>query len=220
MISKFNWWLAVLAGCAIIFGALAYFEFEYGDLRNVTMGGEYGQVIIGEPDAWGIARLAGIAVVACYLVAPKFSAQTTAVILYSVLWGVAFVFRLIAMAIIKFRDWREVRQVRDMVGSLNRVHPAARMDVAEMRARLGVIRPREPAPEAADAPMPQDAEFDYESAVAASLDDAGPAPVGVAVAEPEVEEEEVRLRRPGRRRAGQPGRPLRRGRRGRNRRGR
>ena len=98
LVSKFNWWLAVVVAGAITFGSMAFFSFEYGVLRDVTMGGEAGVLIIGEQDRWGIARLSGMALLACYLVAPRFSLQTTLIALFSVLWSITLIFRVIFAA--------------------------------------------------------------------------------------------------------------------------
>ena len=192
LVSKFNWWLAVVVAGAITFGSMAFFSFEYGVLRDVTMGGEAGVLIIGEQDRWGIARLSGMALVACYLVAPRFSLQTTLIALFSVLWSMTLIFRVMFAAFGKIRDRYEDRQVRRMVGSLNRVNPN-RVNVSEMWPRLGMIRPREAQP--IEAPPPE--ELNYEAAIADSLVMAEPvpAPTGVAVADidenEEYEEEEV-----------------------------
>ena len=80
----------------------------------------------------------------------------------------------------KIRDRYEDRQVRRMVGSLNRVNPN-RVNVSEMWPRLGMIRPREAQP--IEAPPPE--ELNYEAAIADSLVMAEPvhAPTGVAVAD-------------------------------------
>ncbi len=189
LVSKFNWWLAVVVAGAITFGSMAFFSFEYGVLRDVTMGGEAGVLIIGDQDRWGIARLCGMAVVACYLIAPRFSLQSTLIALFSVLWSIALIFRVIFASFGRIREWYDDRQVRRMVGSLNRVNPN-RVNVSEMWPRLGVIRPRETQP--AEAPPP--AELDYESAIADSLVMAEPAPVtastGTALAELEEDEED------------------------------
>ena len=192
LVSKFNWWLAVVVAGAITFGSMAFFSFEYGVLRDVTMGGEAGVLIIGEQDRWGIARLSGMALLACYLVAPRFSLQTTLIALFSVLWSITLIFRVMFAAFGKIRDRYEDRQVRRMVGSLNRVNPN-RVNVSEMWPRLGMIRPRESQP--IEAPPPE--ELNYEAAIADSLVMAEPvpAPTGVAVADidenKEYEEEEV-----------------------------
>ena len=180
LVSKFNWWLAVVVAGAITFGSMAFFSFEYGVLRDVTMGGEAGVLIIGEQDRWGIARLSGMALVACYLVAPRFSLQTTLIALFSVLWSISLIFRVMFAAFGKIRDRYEDRQVRRMVGSLNRVNPN-RVNVSEMWPRLGMIRPREAQP--IEAPPPE--ELNYEAAIADSLVMAEPvhAPTGVAVAD-------------------------------------
>ena len=186
LVSKFNWWLAVVVAGAITFGSMAFFSFEYGVLRDVTMGGETGVLIIGEQDRWGIARLSGMALLACYLVAPRFSLQTTLIALFSMLWSITLIFRVIFAAFGTIRDRYEDRQVRRMVGSLNRVNPN-RVNVSEMWPRLGMIRPRETQP--TEAPPPE--ELNYEAAIADSLVMAEPvpAPTGVAVADiDEVEE--------------------------------
>ena len=186
LVSKFNWWLAVVVAGAITFGSMAFFSFEYGVLRDVTMGGEAGVLIIGEQDRWGIARLSGMALVACYLVAPRFSLQTTLIALFSVLWSITLIFRVMFAAFSKIRDRYEDRQVRRMVGSLNRVNPN-RVNVSEMWPRLGMIRPREAQP--IEAPPPE--ELNYEAAIADSLVMAEPvpAPTGVAVADIDENEE-------------------------------
>ena len=186
LVSKFNWWLAVVVAGAITFGSMAFFSFEYGVLRDVTMGGEAGVLIIGEQDRWGIARLSGMALVACYLVAPRFSLQTTLIALFSVLWSMTLIFRVMFAAFGKIRDRYEDRQVRRMVGSLNRVNPN-RVNVSEMWPRLGMIRPREAQP--IEAPPPE--ELNYEAAIADSLVMAEPvpAPTGVAVADIDENEE-------------------------------
>ena len=186
LVSKFNWWLAVVVAGAITFGSMAFFSFEYGVLRDVTMGGEAGVLIIGEQDRWGIARLSGMALVACYLVAPRFSLQTTLIALFSVLWSMTLIFRVMFAAFGKIRDRYEDRQVRRMVGSLNRVNPN-RVNVSEMWPRLGMIRPREAQP--IEAPPPE--ELNYEAAIADSLVMAEPvpAPTGVAVADIDEKEE-------------------------------
>ena len=186
LVSKFNWWLAVVVAGAITFGSMAFFSFEYGVLRDVTMGGEAGVLIIGEQDRWGIARLSGMALVACYLVAPRFSLQTTLIALFSVLWSITLIFRVMFAAFGKIRDRYEDRQVRRMVGSLNRVNPN-RVNVSEMWPRLGMIRPREAQP--IEAPPPE--ELNYEAAIADSLVMAEPvpAPTGVAVADIDENEE-------------------------------
>ena len=186
LVSKFNWWLAVVVAGAITFGSMAFFSFEYGVLRDVTMGGEAGVLIIGEQDRWGIARLSGMALVACYLVAPRFSLQTTLIALFSVLWSITLIFRVMFTAFSKIRDRYEDRQVRRMVGSLNRVNPN-RVNVSEMWPRLGMIRPREAQP--IEAPPPE--ELNYEAAIADSLVMAEPvpAPTGVAVADIDENEE-------------------------------
>ena len=186
LVSKFNWWLALVVAGAITFGSMAFFSFEYGVLRDVTMGGETGVLIIGEQDRWGIARLSGMALLACYLVAPRFSLQTTLIALFSMLWSITLIFRVIFAAFGTIRDRYEDRQVRRMVGSLNRVNPN-RVNVSEMWPRLGMIRPRETQP--TEAPPPE--ELNYEAAIADSLVMAEPvpAPTGVAVADiDEVEE--------------------------------
>ena len=183
LISKFNWWLAAGTAGAITFGIMAFFSFEYGSLRDVTMGGGFGVAIIGEANVWGIARLVGMALLACYLVAPRFSLQSTLIALFSLLWSIALIFRLVGASFSKFRDWRESRQIHGMVTSLNRVNPN-RVNLSEMWPRLGAMRPpSEPEPAVA----PQHEEFDYEAAIAESLVMAEPAPAstGVAVAEPE-----------------------------------
>ncbi len=186
LVSKFNWWLAVVVAGTITFGSMAFFSFEYGVLRDVTMGGEAGVLIIGEQDRWGIARLSGMALVACYLVAPRFSLQTTLIALFSVLWSITLIFRVTFAAFGKIRDRYEDRQVRRMVGSLNRVNPN-RVNVSEMWPRLGMIRPREAQP--IEAPPPE--ELNYEAAIADSLVMAEPvpAPTGVAVADIDENEE-------------------------------
>ena len=186
LVSKFNWWLAVVVAGAITFGSMAFFSFEYGVLRDVTMGGEAGVLIIGEQDRWGIARLSGMALLACYLVAPRFSLQTTLIALFSVLWSITLIFRVMFAAFGKIRDRYEDRQVRRMVGSLNRVNPN-RVNVSEMWPRLGMIRPREAQP--IEAPPPK--ELNYEAAIADSLVMAEPvpAPTGVAVADIDENEE-------------------------------
>ena len=186
LVSKFNWWLAVVVAGAITFGSMAFFSFEYGVLRDVTMGGEAGVLIIGEQDRWGIARLSGMALVACYLVAPRFSLQTTLIALFSVLWSITLIFRVMFAAFGKIRERYEDRQVRRMVGSLNRVNPN-RVNVSEMWPRLGMIRPREAQP--IEAPPPE--ELNYEAAIADSLVMAEPvhAPTGVAMADIDENEE-------------------------------
>ena len=186
LVSKFNWWLAVVVAGAITFGSMAFFSFEYGVLRDVTMGGETGVLIIGEQDRWGIARLSGMTLLACYLVAPRFSLQTTLIALFSVLWSITLIFRVIFAAFGTIRDRYEDRQVRRMVGSLNRVNPN-RVNVSEMWPRLGMIRPREAQP--IEAPPPE--ELNYEAAIADSLVMAEPvpAPTGVAVADIDENEE-------------------------------
>ena len=186
LVSKFNWWLAVVVAGAITFGSMAFFSFEYGVLRDVTMGGEAGVLIIGEQDRWGIARLSGMALVACYLIAPRFSLQTTLIALFSVLWSITLIFRVMFAAFGKIRDWQEDRQVRRMVGTLNRVNPN-RVNVSEMWPRLGMIRPREAQPTEALPPE----ELNYEAAIADSLVMAEPvpAPTGVAVADIDEKEE-------------------------------
>ena len=184
LLVKFNWWLAAVTAGAITFGCMAFFSYEYGVLRDVTMGGEVGVAIIGDQDRWGIARLGGMALFACYLIVPKFSLQATLVALLSLVWSIALIFRLMGASFSRIRDWYEARQIRSMVVSLNRVSPP-RLNVSEMWPRMGLVRPRAEAPEE---PAPSE-EFNYESAVAESLVMAEPAPPRASVVPADLEEE-------------------------------
>ena len=197
LLSKFNWWLAVLTVGAILFGVMAFFEFEYANLRDLTMGGAVGDAIIGDTDRWGIARLSTLALLACALVAPRFSYQAALMAIFSVLWVFVFLFRLTGVLVEKFRDWYDSRQVRGMVSSLNRISPP-RMSPSEMWPRLAMVPPRpQPREELADSAQPQEPEeteeFNYESAIVDSLVDSPPASgsAGAAVADiEEIEEDE------------------------------
>ncbi len=200
LLFKFNWWLAVVTAGAIVFGIMAFFEFEYASLRDLTMGGAVGDAIIGDTDRWGIARLSAMALLACALIAPRFSYQAALIAVFSVLWVFVFLFRLTGVLVDKFRDWYDSRQVRGMVSSLNRISPP-RMSPSEMWPRLAMVPPRpQPREELHDPAQPQDPEateeFNYEAAIVDSLVDSAPAPgpAGTAVAdleEPEEDEEDL-----------------------------
>ena len=200
LLSKFNWWLAVLTAGAIVFGIMAFFEFEYANLRDLTMGGAAGDAIIGDTDNWGIARLSAMGLLACVLIAPGFSYQAGLMAVFSVLWVFVFLFRLTGALIDKFRDWYESRQVRGIVSSLNRISPP-RMSPTEMWPRLAMVPPRpHPREDLAGNTQPLDpeetAEFNYESAIVGSLIDSAPAsgPAGTTVADlEEIENDEEDL---------------------------
>ncbi len=205
LLSRFNWWLAVAAAGAIVFGIMAFFEFEYANLRDLTMGGVAGDAIIGDTDRWGIARLSAIALLAFVLVAPRVSYQAALMAVFSVLWVLVFLYRLAGLLVDKFQDWRESRQVRGMVSSLNRISPS-RMSPSEMWPRLATVPPRpQPRQELAAPDLTQvsgeNEEFSYESAIVGSIVDSPPpsGSAGAAVADSEdvedieedVEDEEV-----------------------------
>ena len=195
LLHKFNWWLAVVTAGAIVFGIMAFFEFEYANLRDLTMGGAVGDAIIGDTDRWGIARLSAMALLAFVLVAPMVSYQAALMFIFSVMWVFVFLFRLAGVLVDKFRDWYDSRQVRGMVSSLNRISPP-RMSPSEMWPRLATVPPRPQIREELDDPIqPQDPEeteeFNYEAAIVGSLVDSPPgsSPAGTAVADLELPEE-------------------------------
>ena len=200
LLFKFNWWLAIVAAGAIVFGIMAFFEFEYANLRDLTMGGAAGDAIIGDTDRSGIARLSALALLAFVLVAPRVSYQAALMAVFSILWVLVFLFRLMGVLIDKFQDWRESRQVRGMVSSLNRIRPP-RMAPSEMWPRLSTVPPRpQPREELDDPTQPQvpeeTEEFSYEAAIVGSLVNSTPpsGSAGTAVADPEeVEQDEEDL---------------------------
>lgn len=194
LIYKFNWWLAVVTAGAIVFGIMAFFEFEYAGIRNLTMGGAVGDAIIGDTDRWGLARLSAMGLLVFILVAPIVSYQAALMAVFSISWVSVFLYRLAGALVEKIRGWNDSREVRSMVSSLNRMRPP-HMSPSEMLPRLAMVpprpQPREESPDLVQSPDPNEAEdFNYEAAVMGSVVDSGPAPgsVGTGVLDPEDEE--------------------------------
>jgi len=55
----------------VVWGALSFFSFNRGILSRVTLGGTFGQTIIGSPDLVGGMRLAGLVLLGIILVTPR-----------------------------------------------------------------------------------------------------------------------------------------------------
>jgi S-DNA-T family DNA segregation ATPase FtsK/SpoIIIE len=64
---RWNRWLGAIAFCVAVFGLLAFFD----------LGGGFGKSVIGDPNAIGALRLAGIVIVGILLVAPRGSWRTS-----------------------------------------------------------------------------------------------------------------------------------------------
>ncbi len=54
----------------VVWGALSFFSFNRGILSRVTLGGTFGQTIIGSPDSDGGIRLAGLVLLGIILIKP------------------------------------------------------------------------------------------------------------------------------------------------------
>jgi len=68
---SWNRWLGIIAFIVLIFGILAFFKPGEGILAEPTWGGNVGKAIIGDADALGGLRLAGIGLAAIFLVVPR-----------------------------------------------------------------------------------------------------------------------------------------------------
>jgi len=68
---SWNRWLGIIAFIVLIFGILAFFKPGEGILAEPTWGGNVGKAVIGDDDALGGLRLAGIGLAAIVLVVPR-----------------------------------------------------------------------------------------------------------------------------------------------------
>ena len=70
-----RWWLAGAVLAIWLFGFLAFFSpGKGGILHEVTLGGKWGQLVIGNQDVWGGLRLTGIFLVALTIISPRATA--------------------------------------------------------------------------------------------------------------------------------------------------
>jgi len=72
-----RWWLVGAVLAIWTFGFLAFFSPGKGILHEVTLGGKWGQRVIGDQDVWGGLRLAGIFLVALTIISPRTMASLT-----------------------------------------------------------------------------------------------------------------------------------------------
>ena len=63
-----RWCLAIAVLAIWTFGFLAFFKTHQGILHDHTLGGKWGQRVIGDQDIWGGLRLAGILLVAFLII--------------------------------------------------------------------------------------------------------------------------------------------------------
>jgi S-DNA-T family DNA segregation ATPase FtsK/SpoIIIE len=71
----FRHWNRILGSIALgltAFGALAFFRSQSGVMAEATLGGNFGQSVIGAADTEGILRVVGLALLGTALVAPPF----------------------------------------------------------------------------------------------------------------------------------------------------
>jgi DNA segregation ATPase FtsK/SpoIIIE, S-DNA-T family len=74
LIELFKQWNYYLGGILLvlaIWGALSLFAFNRGILSRVTLGGTFGQIILGSPDVIGGIRLVAIAMLAIIFIIPR-----------------------------------------------------------------------------------------------------------------------------------------------------
>ncbi len=74
LIELFKQWNCFLGGIILAlatWGALSLFAFNRGILSRVTLGGTFGQMLLGSPDVISVIRLAGIAVLGIIFIIPQ-----------------------------------------------------------------------------------------------------------------------------------------------------
>lgn len=92
-----RWWLAGAGAVVLVIGILTYFHPDYGALRTASMGGHWGQAIVGESAWLGALKLLGVALVIPLIVYPYSVSRAYWVALFTTGKGVWFVLALLAL---------------------------------------------------------------------------------------------------------------------------
>lgn len=92
-----RWWLAGAGAVVLVIGILTYFHPDYGALRTASMGGHWGQAIVGESAWLGVLKLLGVALVIPLIVYPYSVSRAYWVALFNTGKGIWFVLALLAL---------------------------------------------------------------------------------------------------------------------------
>ena len=92
-----RWWLAGAGAVVLVIGILTYFHPDYGALRTASMGGHWGQSIVGESAGLGALKLLGVALVIPLIVYPYSVSRAYWVALFNTGKGIWFVLALLAL---------------------------------------------------------------------------------------------------------------------------
>ncbi len=92
-----RWWLAGAGAVVLVIGILTYFHPDYGALRTASMGGHWGQAIVGESAWLGALKLLGVALVIPLIVYPYSVSRAYWVALFNTGKGIWFVLALLAL---------------------------------------------------------------------------------------------------------------------------
>lgn len=71
LLKQWNCFLGGIIVALAIWGALSLFAFSRGILSRVTLGGTFGQMILGSPDIFGGIRLAGLVILGLIFIMPQ-----------------------------------------------------------------------------------------------------------------------------------------------------
>ncbi len=92
-----RWWLVGAGAVVLVIGILTYFYPDYGALRTASMGGHWGQAIVGESAWLGALKLLGVALVIPLIVYPYSVSRAYWVALFNTGKGIWFVLALLAL---------------------------------------------------------------------------------------------------------------------------
>ena len=80
MAKRWSTWIGMTAAVFLAWGILAFFNGSSGPLVDTSLGGRFGDRIIGDRDILGVLRLVGVALVATAFIGPKPSWRTTKIV--------------------------------------------------------------------------------------------------------------------------------------------
>lgn len=92
-----QWWLAGAGAVVLAIGILTFFHPEYGELANASLGGRWGQAMVGDSAWLGALKLLGVALVIPLIVYPYSVSRAYWVALSTTGKGIWFVLALLAL---------------------------------------------------------------------------------------------------------------------------
>ena len=98
LVRPWRWWLAGAGAVVLSIGILTYFHPDYGALTTASMGGRWGQAIVGESAWWGALKLMGVALIIPLIVYPYSVSRAYWVALFTTGKGIWYALGLLTLA--------------------------------------------------------------------------------------------------------------------------